>query len=363
MSRRSAGLIVALGLGLGSGCTKEDAVATPSTAVEPGPAAKVEPEETKASEPDAAALEAETDRVLAERLAEAEAKLEGLEVQQAKAVEPRTPVEPKLGPMSRPESKPLPLPAPPFAAALRRQAPVRQGPEPTLKKVSDVRNGVTDVDVWLSLNGLRLPTWELPNEWTGAPGDLPAELTATYQGMPIAEAIDDGAHSIAIHAAGGSDRHHLVVRDAAGSILSALDFSTFASTPADDPAESMFIGQEIQWAQVRDGVLFACTYHRTYAKSSGGLNAFITALELRTGDLLWQSAPLVCNSRNFLVRDGWIVTGYGFTAEPDFLYVLDAKTGEIASKTKVKSGPELIFEKDGQLFVRTYDRDLVFDIR
>jgi hypothetical protein len=32
-------------------------------------------------------------------------------------------------------------------------------------------------------------------------------------------------------------------------------------------------------------------------------------------------------------------------------------------KVSVKSGPEILVEKDGRLFVRTYDTDYVFDLR
>jgi len=110
-------------------------------------------------------------------------------------------------------------------------------------------------------------------------------------------------------------------------------------------------------------VLYLCTYHMTYASSTGGNNAFVTAIALGTGELLWQSEPLVCNTWNFLLRDGWIISGYGFTAEPDFLFVLDAKTGEAVAKKKLASGPEVILEKGGTLFVRTYDRDYEFVIR
>jgi hypothetical protein len=69
---------------------------------------------------------------------------------------------------------------------------------------------------------------------------------------------------------------------------------------------------------------------------------------------------LVANAVNFLVRDGYIITGYGFTAEKDFMYVVDARTGETLQKLKVKSGPSYILERDGRIYARTYDHDYVF---
>ena len=129
----------------------------------------------------------------------------------------------------------------------------------------------------------------------------------------LGTAIRGADHSIAIYSAGAVRGRSVVVRDAFGESLGAVDLSAW---PPD---------QELHWAAVEDGVLFLCTYHMTYASSTAGNNAFLTAVALGTGELLWQSEPLVCNTWNFLLRDGWIISGYGFTAEPDHLFVLDAK--------------------------------------
>jgi hypothetical protein len=50
-------------------------------------------------------------------------------------------------------------------------------------------------------------------------------------------------------------------------------------------------------------------------------------------------------------------------AEPDFSFVIDAKTGVIVQRKQLASGPEGVLEKGGILFVRTYDRDDEFAIR
>jgi len=123
------------------------------------------------------------------------------------------------------------------------------------------------------------------------------------------------------------------------------------------------VHQTPRWAQMQDGVLYVSHGHRTYAKSSGGKNAFISAIEVESGRLLWQSAPLVANSLNFLLLDGHIITGYGFTAEPDFIFMLDQATGKTESKTPIKSGPNFFFLRERQLFVRTYDTDYVFELQ
>lgn len=273
---------------------------------------------------------------------------------------PMSRAEPAPAPMSRPDPTPVILASPPMGYTLRVEAPLsHQGPQPKLEQRSAKRNAITDVDAWFLAHGLTLPTWEMPSTSPfggSSPGSsgvpLPAEVPTTLLGNALGTAIRGPDHSVAIYSgAGGASGRSVVVRDALGDVLGAFDLSAW---PAD---------QEARWAQVEDGVLFLCTYHMTYASSTSGNNAFITALALPTGELVWQSEPLVCNTWNFLLRDGWIVSGYGFTAEPDFLFVLDAKTGEVVQKKKLASGPEVILEQAGTLFVRTYDRDYEFVLR
>ena len=66
-------------------------------------------------------------------------------------------------------------------------------------------------------------------------------------------------------------------------------------------------------------VLYVSHAHSTYAKSSKGYNAYISAIDLKTGQLLWHSQPLVSNAYDFLVKGDAIIAGYGFTAENDYL--------------------------------------------
>ena len=54
-----------------------------------------------------------------------------------------------------------------------------------------------------------------------------------------------------------------------------------------------------------------------------------------------------------------IVAGYGFTAEPDFLYLLDRRTGRVLDRLAVPSAPEVIKLRGDRLHVRTYDRQVV----
>ena len=315
-------------LAAGSGCPNKNAALRPST---PPPTAPSGPEETSTPGP-------------------------------AMAVDPE-PAQPDPPVQPDPPKRALEirmLAAPPFAATLQAEARLEQGPAPKLKKVSQSRNQIIDDEKWFAEHGLRLPTHEVPNRNRGTAGNLPGGVPPEFQGFPIVKAIDDGEHTLALYGPDFGGGTKLLVIDAQGNGVAALDFERWTRGPADVASERQFTEQRLTWAAVREGVLFVSHGHRTYASSSGGKNAYLSAIDLKTGELLWQSEPLVANARNFLVEDGWIITGYGFTNEPDHLFVLDARTGEIAQRIKLRKGPSYILRKGDQVLVRTYDTDYVF---
>ena len=58
-----------------------------------------------------------------------------------------------------------------------------------------------------------------------------------------------------------------------------------------------------------------------------------------------------------------LITGYGFTEEPDYLFVLDKYSGQRVQKIALKNGPEYIIAKENSLLVRTYSYNYVFSIQ
>lgn len=142
-----------------------------------------------------------------------------------------------------------------------------------------------------------------------------------------------------------------------------LDFLTYAHGPADLAEDASFTFQQLRWAEVNDGVLYVSNAHRTFAESSGGLNAYITAIDLKTLQVLWRSEPLVANSENFVLREDAIISGYGFTDEDDYIYVMDRLSGAILMEIPVPSAPEYFHVQNDSLFVRCYDTDLIFSLK
>ena len=150
-----------------------------------------------------------------------------------------------------------------------------------------------------------------------------------------------------------------------GNIIATLNFQNYIKP--DNVAEGDLFGsftdESVHFAAAKDGILYVSIYHNTYA-SAASHNAYIVALDMNNDyKVMWKTEPLTCNSDNFLIMDDFIVCGYGFTDEPDYVYVLNRHNGERMSTTKVKTAPDYFhYADDGKLYVRTYDTDYVFNV-
>lgn len=261
------------------------------------------------------------------------------------------------------DRSPTLLAPPPWQYTLRREVAAPRGPSPKLVQVTEAKNAVTDVDEWLTRNNLALPEYEVPNPMRGEPGALPPTIPPTFGKHLLVQAIKQDGLNILFYGPDYAGGRFVAVQRDGGELVAFFDFEAWAYAPEAAPGERRFVEQRAAWAVVDGDVLYVSHGHRTYAKSSKGANAYISALDLRTGELLWRSAPLVANAANFVIVGGYILTGYGFTAEPDFLYVLERARGRTVGKTKLKSGPDYIFVRDGRVFVRCYDADYEFALK
>jgi hypothetical protein len=139
----------------------------------------------------------------------------------------------------------------------------------------------------------------------------------------------------------------------------AFDFRNYAWPPRIVPGDREFVYEQVVWAKEADtGLLYVETAHSTYARSSYGLNGYLNAIDLKTKKLRWRSPALVANARNFVLLNGVIVSGYGFTAEPDYLYAIDRGTGRVVGRLLLPSAADLIVRHGSTLTVDTYDHRL-----
>ena len=123
-----------------------------------------------------------------------------------------------------------------------------------------------------------------------------------------------------------------------------------------------FVDRGVRHCFITDDLLYVNIYHRTYAESCPD-NAFMMCIDINTGDTIWVSDKLISNSNNFVRWGDNIITGYGFTAEDDYIYILNRFTGEVTEKIKVKKSPDYFAFVNDEVWVRTYSYDYVFKIQ
>ncbi len=207
------------------------------------------------------------------------------------------------------------------------ETPAETGTEPLeLTVLEEAKNEITDQEQWFAENGLELPD------------------------------LNDEGYFCQIN----RDRMTVdIIRN--GEAEATLDFSDYQYAGDFLPEEKEFIDQEIHSAAVREGILYVSTFHYTYAESSPH-TAYITAISLEDYHVLWKTEPLTCNSLNFEIVGDVILCGYGFTAEDDYLYQIDRKTGKRIGQMPLASMADYIIYKDDKLFVRTYHTDYVFQV-
>jgi outer membrane protein assembly factor BamB len=235
------------------------------------------------------------------------------------------------------ESVPLvPLERLPLAAVRGPAAP--GGAKAHLDKKSEAKNLIVDQADWLEKNGL------LPREGRGGDG-TPAHVGRAYKGARLRSVFRSPDHDIASYGP-------VLVVFAEGKRPLALD--------ARAPIASGPRAFDVVFAQLAGNLLVLQLAYNGYARESKGRNGYVAAYDAATGRLVWSSDPLTGNLANFGVYGGSVIAGYGFTAEPDFLSVLDLATGAVDQKIPLKTGPEQILDKNGELFVRTYNTDYVF---
>ena len=254
---------------------------------------------------------------------------------------------------------PIALPRPPFDYYLDGQR--AEDSKVRLQQVSSKPNQIIDEESWFKSNDLELPELTVPNAFKQETGNLPAQIPPKQGDDIIIEAIKQDNNLLGIYGRNyGSGRYLTSFNLDTGKTNFAFDFHEYMHPPKYLDADREFVDETVRWAQVKDNVLYVSTGHNTYARSSFGLNAYLNAIDVATGRLLWRSQPLTSNSATFLLYKDAIITGYGFTQEDHFLYVMNQKDGRIVQTIKLKKMAEYILNKGDDIYVRTYDTDLVF---
>jgi len=269
------------------------------------------------------------------------------------------------------EVLPIPLETPPFSYVLEDSALTFV----SLELMESGSNRVTDYDQWFGLHSWPALTYHNGGvndaiRGTTPPAGVDRVLRTPGEGrFHLSQIIFGQEKTLALY---GDEPNRfgvvlhpriLVVMDPYSLRQEqVLDFLTYSEGPDNLVQDVDFVFQALRWAEVQEGILYVSTAHRTYAESSGGLNAYITALDLETLEILWRSEPLVANAENFLLIGDTIVSGYGFTDEDDYIHLLNRLTGEVLESIPVPTAPDYLCREGDKLFVRCYNTDLVFSI-
>jgi hypothetical protein len=257
------------------------------------------------------------------------------------------------------------LEAPPFRAdtATPVQGETR---EFELNLLSAQPNSITDDDNWFESNQLqRLPEVLLPTQSANTSYQtLDEAIPRSWQGKKLITSIFQQDRALLIYGEFYYNALLLASLNLSTKVFEyGLDFKNYGYSPENIPEERQFTHQYIHWASQVEDILYVSHGHNTYARSSKGRTGYVTAINIKDNRVLWTSPALISNSRNFEIIDDYLITGYGFTEEPDFLYVLRRKTGDVTQKIPLKSGPDYIIRKNNDIFVRTYDTDYIFRIK
>ena len=243
------------------------------------------------------------------------------------------------------------------------------------QELSDKSNNISDADTWFQENDLFLPMIKnFPADTTRIQWEEAAPEQAKWIYEDMAETVSRGFYD---------DRYFYEVVDTGrkGADLGSLDLYMYrldsreleitlhlgdflyadGYEPAAD-AEYDFIRQSVFWAQSEGDILYLAIGHNTYAEDCPH-TGYLLAIDLQNGEVLWESRQQAANANNFVLLEDVIVTGYGFTDEYDYLHVIDKGIGIDQKCVELKSAPDFLVEKDGKLYVHTYNTDYVFRIR
>lgn len=140
-----------------------------------------------------------------------------------------------------------------------------------------------------------------------------------------------------------------------------FNLNELCNGPDYEEEKSSNVSQWIRYATIVDNILYAELGHMGYA-SEESWSSYIVAINLDTNELLFRSEPLVANAENFKIVGDTIICGYGFTSEPDYIYLLDRFTGDKYESIPINSAVSQFYVKDNTLYAATYNTAYEFTI-
>lgn len=192
--------------------------------------------------------------------------------------------------------------------------------------------------------------WVLNDVFTD--GDFPV---AIYGRKPSSEKLPWGETEQDISCR-GREPHLIMLLDPAREVKKVYNTRELTFPPNERNR------QEVQWAVVKDGVLYFMETNRV-APDKNSMGHYLVAVDINTDQTLWMSKPRTANSSNFLIVDNSIICGQGGSGIPDYIYVLNRYTGVRTHEYWIPSAASWFsIGEDGQLYVALYDKHMAFKI-
>ncbi|MBK8942179.1 MAG: hypothetical protein IPM79_32375 [Polyangiaceae bacterium] len=252
--------------------------------------------------------------------------------------------------------KPVKMPAPPWDATVLEPAGPAPASTPKLVKLSTSKGGQPLVMRRGKYDPARpwiIPPVEKGKVPFGARGDIPSQ----YGLEDLRVIIPSGDRLLLVY--GG--RYLAVTR---GDETEAIfDLETYRHPPKVSDQWKEFAVSDVTYAQVADGVVYVANGGGSYAKEMFGKKAFVSAISLSTKKLLWRSKPLVHGAGPFALTKDFLVTGYGFTDEPDNLFVLRRDTGAVAASMPLESAPDEVSINGDRVTVQAYAHSYEIELK
>lgn len=259
--------------------------------------------------------------------------------------------------------EPILMPVPPLSYYIYDDVVVKETNSLKLNMQSSEPNDIIDDEEWFHDNDLSRNTFEIPDPYGDTAGNLPDEINENWNGLMITKAFYDDSYIYCTYGNDFGEGYILDIYDVNSlKIVYSLDFSNYYFECEYTKADYGSMYHKINWASIKDNILYIAHGYNTYAKETEYRNAYITAIDLSDMSIIWNTDALVCNSNNFLIIDDVIISGYGFTDEPDYLYQININNGKIIDRISLKTAPSYLVKKDNILFVRTYDTNYEFEI-